>query len=104
MKHLLSLSLSLFLSLSGFAQKSLPEDVAKSIQERIANGHSPSIVVGIIDKDGPQYYLFGNKTEGGDPVNEHTIYEIGSISKTFTGLLLADMAVRTQLIVDDPAQ
>lgn len=104
MKHLLSLSLSLFLSLSGFAQKSLPEDVAKSIQERIANGHSPSIVVGIIDKDGPQYYLFGNKTEGGDPVDEHSIYEIGSISKTFTGLLLADMAVRKQLKVDDPAQ
>ncbi len=61
-------------------------------------------MVGIIDKDGPQYYLFGNKTEGGDPVDEHSIYEIGSISKTFTGLLLADMAVRKQLKVDDPAQ
>jgi len=103
MKHLV-LFLLAFSTLSTIAQKSLPEDVAKSIQERIANGHSPSIVVGIIDKDGPQYYLFGTKTEGGDPVDEHSIYEIGSISKTFTGILLADMAVRKQLKVDDPAQ
>ncbi|MDZ4703974.1 MAG: serine hydrolase [Saprospiraceae bacterium] len=104
MKHLIFLFLLSLSALSGFAQKSLPEDVAQSIQERIANGHSPSIVVGIIDKDGPQYYVFGIKTDGGEPVNEHTIYEIGSISKTFTGLLLADMVVRKQLKLDDPAQ
>lgn len=87
-----------------FSQQNLPEDVAKSIQARITNGHSPSIAVGIIDKDGPKYYCFGTKTVGGQPVNEHTIYEIGSISKTFTGILLAQMALEGQLKTDDPAQ
>ncbi|MCC6283426.1 MAG: beta-lactamase family protein, partial [Saprospiraceae bacterium] len=104
MKHLILIFTTL-LSLSGFAQKALPEDVAKSIQERIANGYSPSIVVGIVDKDGPQYYVFGTKTAGGkEHVDEHTIYEIGSISKTFTGILLAQMTLRGTLNTDDPAQ
>lgn len=87
-----------------FSQKKLPEDVAQSIQKRIEYGHTPSIVVGIIDQNGPQYYAFGAKTIGGRAVNEHTIYEIGSISKTFTGILLAQMAIDGQLKTGDAAQ
>ena len=77
MKHLLTLFIAV-LAFSGFAQKSLPIEVVKSVEERIANGYSPSIAIGVIDKDGPQYYLFGAKTAGGQPVNAHTIYEIVS--------------------------
>ncbi len=103
MKHLLTIFITLCV-LSGFAQKSLPAEVIKSIESRIANGYSPSIAIGIIDKDGPQYYLFGTKTAGGQPVNEHTIYEIGSISKTFTGILLAQAVLEGKVKTDDPAQ
>lgn len=103
MKHLILLFLA-FYSVTGLAQKTLPEHVTNSIHARIENGYSPSIVVGIIDKDGAQYYTFGTKTVGGNPVDEHSIYEIGSISKTFTGILLADMTLRGKLSVDDPAQ
>lgn len=91
-------------TLPSFAQKALPAEVIKNIEARINNGDSPSIAIGIIDKDGPQYYLFGTKTVGGPPVNEHTIYEIGSISKTFTGILLAQMVQDGQMKTDDPAQ
>ncbi|MBK6859081.1 MAG: serine hydrolase [Saprospiraceae bacterium] len=91
-------------SLLGIAQNTLPADVDKSIQDRITNGHSPSIVVGIIDKNGPQYYLYGTKTIGGEAVDEHSIYEIGSISKTFTGILLAQMVLNKKLNLEDPAQ
>ncbi len=103
MKYLLTLFIALC-AFSGFAQKSLPVEVVKSIEERIANGYSPSIAIGVIDKDGPQYYLFGAKTAGGQPVNEHTIYEIGSISKVFTGILLAQKVVDGQMKTEDPAQ
>lgn len=102
-KTTLFLFFGLFFSLA-FAQKTLPEDVVKSIQARLEYGHSPSIVVGIVDKDGPQYYLFGTKTVGGQAVDEHTLYEIGSISKTFTGILLAQMSLDGSLNIDDPAQ
>lgn len=87
-----------------FAQKRLPQDVTESIEKRIKVGHTPSIVIGIINKDGPQYYAFGTKIINGQPVNEHSIYEIGSISKTFTSLLLAQMVLNGQLKTDDPAQ
>ena len=93
-----------FLFQMSYAQKQLPEDVRASIRKRIEMGHAPSIVVGIIDKDGPRYFTFGTKTVGGQAVNEHTIYEIGSISKTFTGILLAQMALEGKLKVEDPTQ
>lgn len=102
-KTILFLTLSLLANLV-FAQKKLPDDVLESIQKRIENGHSPSYVVGIMDKDGPHYYAFGTKTIGGKPVNEHTIYEIGSISKTFTAILLAQMVQEGKLKTDDIAQ
>lgn len=103
MKHLFTIFIALC-ALSSFAQKALPAEVIKNIESRISNGYSPSIAIGIIDKDGPQYYLFGTKTAGGQPVNEHTIYEIGSISKTFTGILLAQAVLDGQVKTDDPAQ
>ena len=103
MKHLFAILIALC-TLPSFAQKALPAEVVTSINARINNGYSPSIAIGIIDKDGPQYYLFGTKTVGGQPVNEHTIYEIGSISKTFTGILLAQAVLDGQVKTDDPAQ
>ncbi len=101
MKTLITLFF-LLLSTVGFSQKNaLPEAVVASIKERIEYGLTPSIVIGIIDKDGPQYYSFGTKTIGGEPVDEHSIYEIGSISKVFTATLLADNIVKGKMKADD---
>ena len=95
--------LFLLLSATVFGQKNaLPEELTKSINERIATGTNTSIVVGVIDKNGPQYYSFGTKTIGGMPVDEHTIYEIGSVSKTFTATLLADNIIKGKMKADDP--
>lgn len=44
-----------------FAQQQLPEDISESIKKRIEYGHAPSIVVGIMDKEGPQYYRRGGR-------------------------------------------
>src|SRR6186713_2515269 len=93
----------LFITAQVFAQKNvLPSDVVASIQSRIDFGITPSIVVGIVDKNGTQYYSFGTKTTGGKPVDEHSIYEIGSISKTFTATILADNIVKGRMKADDP--
>lgn len=101
---LYSLFILLFFQISLFAQQVLPEEVAQNIQARIDNGHSPGIVVGIIDADGPHYYSFGTTSLDGEAVDEHTIYEIGSISKTFTGILLAQMVKAGKVSLDDPVQ
>jgi len=99
------ISLALILSFVIHAQKpTLPDDVRASIEKRVALGDNPSIVVGMINAEGTSYFSFGAKKLGGDPVNEHSIYEIGSISKTFTATLMADNILKGEMSLDDPAQ
>jgi CubicO group peptidase (beta-lactamase class C family) len=104
MKSIL-ISLSLILTFVLQAQNpTLPENVKSNIEKRIEYGITPSIVVGIIDAHGTSYFNFGTTKIGGAPVDEHSIYEIGSISKVFTATLLADNIVKKQMSADDPAQ
>jgi serine-type D-Ala-D-Ala carboxypeptidase/endopeptidase len=62
------------------------------------------IVVGVIEPDGRRVVAYGNLADG-DPrtLDGDTIFEIGSISKVFTSLVLADMVTRNQVALDDPA-
>ncbi len=101
MKYLSTLVFFILATLAT-AQKALPDDVVESIQQRIDNGINPGIAVGIIDQDGVHYFNFGLAYENGKPINEHSIFEIGSITKTFTAILLADMTIKGKLSVDDP--
>ncbi|MEM1055446.1 MAG: serine hydrolase [Bacteroidota bacterium] len=81
----------------------LSDEVRASIEARLAVGDQPSIVVGIVDADGPRVYPFGVLSPADSTAPDaNTLYEIGSITKVFTGLLLADAAERGTLVVDDP--
>ena len=82
----------------------LSKELVSSIEKRVQSGVNPAIVIGIIDKDGTKYYSFGKTKLDGKKVNEHTIFELGSISKVFTGILLADMVVEGKLNTNDPIQ
>lgn len=69
-------------------------------QQKQATG----IVVGLIESRGRRLVAHGHLA-GGDPrgVDGDTIFEIGSVSKIFTSLLLADMVHRKEVALDDPA-
>lgn len=79
--------------------------------ERIAGKHaaplveqaiSPSVVVGISHAGRVTYHAFGVMSEGDPrPVDERTIYEIGSVTKTMTAILLAEADRRGELSIDD---
>jgi CubicO group peptidase (beta-lactamase class C family) len=62
------------------------------------------IVAGVIDPNSRRVVAYG-KLASGDPrtLDGHTIFEIGSITKVFTSLLLADMVNRKEVALDDPA-
>src|SRR5882672_2246966 len=62
------------------------------------------IVVGVIEPNGRRIVAYGNLANGdARTLDGDTIFEIGSISKVFTSLLLADMVNRKEVTLDDSA-
>jgi len=82
-----------------------PDDVRANVRARVDNGWSIGIAVAVLDSSGVRYFSYGNTARtGGQPANERTVYEIGSITKVFTALSLADMAIKGEVGLDDPVQ
>ena len=65
---------------------------------------SIGIVVGITDSSGRRSVVSYGTFDAGDNrrVNGDTVFEIGSVTKVFTSLLLADMTQRGQVSLTDP--
>ncbi|MEM7484598.1 MAG: serine hydrolase domain-containing protein [Bacteroidota bacterium] len=72
--------------------------IAFETQNRIDNGFHLGTVIGIIDQNGTRYYGFGQTslTNKSKP-NENSIFEIGSITKTFNATLLADLDAKGEM-------
>lgn len=60
------------------------------------------IAVAVVSPEETEYF-FGGKTDGNKNAlpDEHTLFEIGSITKTFTGLLLADEVLSGNVFLND---
>jgi len=98
------------LSLVALAQ-SLPNspvppdtEIRKVLAERIDTFHQGvGIVVGVIEPQGRRIVAYGALNQGdARPLNGDTIFEIGSVTKVFTSLLLADMVQRGEVALSDP--
>jgi CubicO group peptidase (beta-lactamase class C family) len=83
-----------------------PADIQRIVDDRVITYHDTvGLIVGVIDPTGRAFYARGPARVGNDdPVDGNTIFEIGAVTKTFTGLLLTDMAHRGQLALSDPAE
>ncbi len=80
-------------------------DVQRIIDQRVQGGMATGLVVGIVRDGAQQFYAAGTlQADGTEKVNENTIFEIGSISKVFTTLLLAQMEEQGEVKLSDPAQ
>ena len=94
--------------LSAFPFRAAAEDFTNAIraflQQRVeVEKRDAAIVVGIVDEHGSSIVSCGKLDNGTDQeVNGDTLFEIGSITKTFTGLLLQDMIERGEMNLDDP--
>ncbi len=61
------------------------------------------IVVGLVDATGERFIASGVTAPGGTVAPDaDTVFEIGSITKVFTSLVLADMVVRGEVKLEDP--
>jgi beta-lactamase class C len=85
-----------------------PKDRIKSAVDRamtpvIAHNGIRGMAVGIVDGD--EHYVFNYgvaSTETGKPVTNETLFELGSVSKTFTATLASYAQVRGYLSLSDP--
>ncbi|HEY8392238.1 MAG TPA: serine hydrolase [Capillibacterium sp.] len=67
---------------------------ARIINSFVEENNIPAMVVGIIDGDHTLLYGYGyqdyHSLKKGRPVTAQTLFEIGSVTKVFTGLMLAE--------------
>lgn len=80
-------------------------DLQVMLDYLVEDGETPGIILGIIEPDGSTRILqAGTAGEGARPLGPRTVFEIGSINKTFTGTILADMVANGEVKLDDPVQ
>ncbi len=86
-------------------QAEIPQHVKQDIDQRVKHGINPSIVIGVYQDGKSVFYTQGYQDlEQKTPATEQSVYEIGSITKTFTGLLLAQAVKQNKLTLDTAVQ
>ncbi|MGK5036993.1 serine hydrolase [Janthinobacterium sp. LB3P118] len=92
-----------FLGSTALAAPTLDDTVRQRAEEITHTGLHPSIVIAVIDGKSSAVYGFGsvhadkNAKPGAD-----TVYQIGSVTKTMTALLLADAVVEGKVTLAEP--
>ncbi len=77
--------------------------LSELLQALVEQGQSKGLVLGLLEPDGRRrIVVHGDAGTGAPPLSSKTLFEIGSIAKTFTGALLADMVRRGELSLNDP--
>lgn len=104
MKRFVGILVLVLLACGAFAQVVDDAAIRKILVDRIdVRQAGVGIVVGVIEPSGRRAVSYGTfakgdkRTVGGD-----TVFEIGSVTKVFTALLLADMAARGEVALGDP--
>lgn len=79
----------------------LPTRIAKVAQQYTDDGVYPAMVVAMVDDGRVQLAGFGKLADGNVP-DGRTVFEIGSVTKTFTALLLAQGVLAKRWTLDTP--
>lgn len=77
--------------------------LAERIKALSANGNGIGIVVGVVGPQGRRIISHGHRSHGDSrALDGNTVFEIGSVGKAFTALLLTDMVRRGEVALADP--
>ena len=86
---------------------SFPPDstILAIIRQRVEERRSVGIVVGLLEADGTRRVIaHGDPGPGKLPLDGSSVFEIGSITKVFTGILLAQMVLAGEVGLEDPVR
>lgn len=85
----------------------ITDKIKALIDERVdKNKTNAAMVIGFVDPNGTQFYGHGkiSNTSNATAVDKDTVFSIGSITKVFTTILLADMVNKGLVNLDDPIE
>ena len=99
----IGLALLLFGCTISQAAESNQDDLIKAFLRENFDHKKCGMVIGLVDEHGSRVFAGGKLDNGTNTeVTADSVFEIGSITKTFTVLLLQDMVARGQMNLDDP--
>lgn len=88
------------------ANSPLPPDsaVLAALRARVDGGQAAGLVVALVDARGDAHtrIVAYGRGAGGAPLDAHSVFEIGSVTKTFTAAALASMAADGTVRLDQP--
>ena len=84
----------------------ITDQIKALIDDRLdKNKTNAAIVIGFIDPNGTQFYSHGKMSNVNNvTVDENTVFSIGSTTKVFTTILLADLVNKGLVKLDDPIE
>src|SRR5262249_28365909 len=86
------------------AGTSLRDEVDRLVTPGIQSGRWASLVGGVYDRGPRDGFGYGHARASGGAPDGQTLYEIGSITKTFTAALLSGLVREGAVALDDPVQ
>jgi len=79
------------------------EDLLDLIRTRVEQHRGVGIVLGVLEADGStRIVCYGDAGRNARALGPRSVFEIGSITKVFTGILLADMVARGEVSLSHP--
>ena len=103
MKRLLLFLLALSLCVQFSSAQEISKEASDHLRTRVKEGFNASIALAYIEDGEVTYYNFGKTSlPDGKSVDQNSVYEIGSISKVFTCILLADEVLKGNMSLEDP--
>lgn len=89
-------------AMAGPTSYAAPMEIQQSLDAYVSKAPGIVVIAGVIDHGDVRIYAAGTPPPGAPPLNEDAVFQIGSITKTFTATLLADLVGSGTVRLDSP--